>query len=318
MVLIFKRILPTIKKSSGCYVVAPNSIVNGNKYEIIQNKPIQPFPSLLFKWLEANCSNCVVRNVRNKVKQSSNIIHTTKEGEKIVDTNNVIDTKFHYSITETYLRTNILQAMPDNTIDNYDDYVRFTTAMKQLQFKPLWNEYSKYNLNRNVRQKYNKSENETIWNSIKYKSDMVYWLFEKADKLYLISYFKKRNIETSLEFNKKVDVKGVYDKLSKHITFENDNSYVIKSDTGTGKSTAVYNHLQQYNHKFISIVSRISLADEQYDILSSKFGLNCVHYKYAENDEFLTNSSAVQINSITRLQKLVFANVVKDYVLIDS
>ena len=52
---------------------------------------------------------------------------------------------------------------------------------------------------------------------------------------------------------------------------------VIKSDTGTGKTTLMKRELKNSNQKFISIVSRVSLGKEQYNDFN-EFGIDCNFY----------------------------------------
>ena len=72
-----------------------------------------------------------------------------------------------------------------------------------------------------------------------------------------------------------------YYNMDKQVDFFSeipDKKYkVVKSDTGTGKTTAFKKYAKNHNKKFISIVSRRSLGMEQYKSFN-KFGLDCAYY----------------------------------------
>ena len=60
-------------------------------------------------------------------------------------------------------------------------------------------------------------------------------------------------------------------------TFTDRKYKVVKSDTGTGKTTAFRKYAKNHNKKFISIVSRRSLGTEQYNSFNY-YGLDCAYY----------------------------------------
>ena len=82
-----------------------------------------------------------------------------------------------------------------------------------------------------------------------------------------------------------------YDLLNKCKNYQN---IIIKSDTGTGKSTTIKHYLKNNNLKFVSITSRKSLALEHYRIFS-KHGLECQVY----TDKLTDNKSSIfQLESL--------------------
>ena len=55
--------------------------------------------------------------------------------------------------------------------------------------------------------------------------------------------------------------------------------YIIKSDTGTGKTTAFKSYMDRSDGRpFLSIVSRMSLAENQYDTFSKDCGNRVIHH----------------------------------------
>ena len=65
--------------------------------------------------------------------------------------------------------------------------------------------------------------------------------------------------------------------------FKYDHNYIIKSDTGTGKTTAFKKYIQQIKTPFISIVSRVCLGSEQYRSFKDE-GVECEFYQNKKFD----------------------------------
>ncbi len=60
--------------------------------------------------------------------------------------------------------------------------------------------------------------------------------------------------------------------------------YIIKSDTGTGKTTAFKSYADKTTRPFLSIVSRISLADSQHETFTKNCSSRIIHH-YRQKDE---------------------------------
>jgi hypothetical protein len=116
----------------------------------------------------------------------------------------------------------------------------------------------------------------------------------------------------------------VFNKIPSHkftrefISPELDDSYynnitsnlVLKSDTGTGKTSSFSSYIKKQGYNFISIGSRISLLDQQYKDFESD-DIQCTHYnmhqgKFKQNDSVL-----VMLDSIHRIRHID----VSDYVI---
>ena len=95
----------------------------------------------------------------------------------------------------------------------------------------------------------------------------------------LINYYKYKPIlENKIEPDKKINVKKL-DVMENKKVIENiidkcpDNQYIIiKSDTGTGKTTSLLNYFEKEknNSKLLSVVSRVSLGEAQYKLIVDK------------------------------------------------
>jgi len=86
---------------------------------------------------------------------------------------------------------------------------------------------------------------------------------------------------------------------------------IVKSDTGTGKTTSMAKYLKSSKCNFVSIVSRVSLGAEQYEKVFSKgHGLKSNFYKNTSGAFKTGENVVVQLESITRLSSLDFSKYV--------
>jgi len=159
----------------------------------------------------------------------------------------------------------------------------------------MWDKYSKLYANGN----YNKSENQKIWNGITQynKYNCFNKILLEIDERTLLDYVKYKPInEETIQYSKE----GEWDKLGKHIKIPNVDIQ-IKSGTGTGKTTIVKEHFLTKKRNFISIVSRRSLAYEQYKTFIEA-GIDCVWYENFEGGRIPEDKNVViQIDSIMKL-----------------
>ena len=89
--------------------------------------------------------------------------------------------------------------------------------------------------------------------------------------------------------------------------------YIIESDTGTGKTTAIKHYIKDNNLKFISVTSRKTLAQEHYRIFNN-FDLDC--QLYTDNKLECNKSSITQVESIIKIFSIIKPDEMKDYILI--
>ncbi len=114
------------------------------------------------------------------------------------------------------------------------------------------------------------------------------------------------------------------EKLALNLNLDCDEGYVdcnnfddvyIRSDTGTGKTTLVKRYISDTNKRVVSIVSRVSLADTQYDEFS-KMGIDCYHYDLCKEDKYYYRNGdnvIITIESIHRIDAI--ADNANDYIV---
>ena len=134
--------------------------------------------------------------------------------------------------------------------------------------------------------KYNEKNNQKIWKSIdtKYEGRIDDVLGEKEGKLFRDMFKYKKEPINIIESKEKFHRNKIgYDYL------QDVGNYIIKSDTGTGKTTAFKHYMDRSDGRpFLSIVSRISLADSQHDSFIKNCGNRIIHHykhKVVEIDE---------------------------------
>lgn len=85
-------------------------------------------------------------------------------------------------------------------------------------------------------------------------------------------------------------------------------NYVIASDTATGKTTIAKERLRKTGDNFISIASRISLCDAQYETFNES-GLVVSHCQHVEGRAVVNGKNMiVTVDSIMKLHNLISAS----------
>lgn len=126
---------------------------------------------------------------------------------------------------------------------------------------------------------------------------------------------KKINEENLINTNSLTKKRVCKEKLGYDFLndYEDYKIVIIKSDTGTGKSTSIKHYIKNKGLKFISITSRKTMADEHFRIFND-FNIDCQHYKHSKLEE--NKSSISTIESMKKLIRFIPLKDLKDYVLV--
>ena len=285
------------------YVVSPDSIVDSKRYKIINDVPINVCPKELKDYLlEFICPPKIIQN---------------KKIKKVIDNNVRHALTYKYNITKHEIKQ-LIYELPNKYWSNKDyGFLKFTSFCKYFNIQQLWDEINKTKPNYNYSNNINKYWNTTCYNegiideilslgtNKKNKDNKTIYDNDKY-----INYYKYKPV-----LQNKIIPDVILDNKKKlgYEYFKSNKNYVVKSDTGTGKTTSFKYYVKNYNLKFISIVSRVSLALEQYNTFNNFDGLNVVIYKLNQTNNELYNGDNViiTIDSIERLFKFNF----KDYVI---
>lgn len=282
------------------YVVAPGSIVNNGKYTVYKNMPIIDMPGDLISWLTAF-----------KIDKPSKT-----KNDKVI---NNINNEYEYDITDEKFEE-IIYKFDSNYLNNYSDWLRITTACKCHDKFDIWDEWSKKS------DSYNRNKNITIWNHNKGGIDINYLCYIlKIDK---INKYKKINYDISknetikyIEYNNKyVFDKSYEDNQYDYKTFEKYDTVILKACCGTGKTTAVAEHVEQYmkenpDYKFVSIVDRRTLAEQH---MKSFKNINMKSYQNKKVNPYNEKAFVVCINSLYQLAALTKKEKNKYIIFIDE
>lgn len=258
-------------------------------YEILSNKPVIPCPDDLKDWLIKNCYSEEDKTKTTKYKEQKQVQVSNEKGY------------YEYNIEKDELRR-IFKKFLDQEKEywnSYDRYIVLLTAIKSIGawwlVKELFDEYSgKEDYKSRV---WNKQAQH--WNGIKKFNEFNCFnlVLSTIDERTLLDYVKyKPTYSPKITFDKE----GEWDKIGKHIKLNTTDDYAIMSGTGTGKTTIVKKDILP-NQKFISIVSRRTLAYEQYKVFQED-GIDCLWYEHFEKEFIPSNNSVViQIDSIMKL-----------------
>jgi len=301
-------------RAEGGYVVAPGSVVGDGKYEIIQGD-ISQLPKMsetLIQFLEINYIGSKNSNKDNKPKTRIKIIKSKNGKEiKIEEVLGADQSLYNYDYSD-FMLNNIIKGLDDKYFNDYHYWLIFTTAMKQIERPDLWEEHSK----KRGKKEYNILYNQDIWDGITGHKTILAFNHILINSKYknartTLDYYKyKQLLPKKIKPNKSINRRKIginendeqedyFQILSKdYDNYKMKKLMFIKSDTGTGKTTAFKRYIKNSNRKFLSFVSRKTLGQEQYNVFN-KDGIDCKYYEY---DNFEDGSYIIQIDSIIKLR----------------
>jgi hypothetical protein len=291
-----------IRNDGGIIFGSGNSVGYGSNkkiYETIKDVPFTKCPD--------DVKEFILRLKKEEPKQQKK--KKIKEYKEIDN-----ESLYKYTIPKWKLKQVFDKLPPDywftvTSSNGKPSFLIWTTACKILDVKDLWDEYNQKYPN------YDKKKNECIWNSAKTNIDCVTNILKHSKLPYalkLIDYHKyqpilQNKIEPDILFDSNNNIGEEKGKIGKNY-FQKNINYIMKSDTGTGKTTSFQKYIERTNQKFISITMRVTLADDQYKRFSSSID-EVVYYKnltssdkinqlYNNKTKQLTKSLVIEVESI--------------------
>jgi len=220
-------------------------------------------------------------NVKNRKKKGTSATSISSKNSRERN-------QYHYNIDDGLLN----DMVSDINIDSYDEWFKFTCLCKELNQPKFWDKKCK------EFQHYDRNRNCDAWDGIKTNKTPIVEHFLKENGTYgVINSIKMKKPPTNI---RKEDHRIGRAKLGFDLIQENTN-YIIKSDTGTGKTTSFREYIKRTGKKFISVVSRINLGWEQYRSLSED-GVSCEFYQNVE--WFRLSKEESVITTIDSLEKM--------------
>ncbi len=300
-----------IRNDSGL-ILSPGCIRDGKLYEIIAGdiNNLNKMPEDII-----NLVHSIPYYDPSKVGQKKNVVKNKvlkdKKTGKTINVEYVLgcdQSLYEYNFPDELIH-NIIKGLPSEYFHSYNGYLLFTTAMKQIDRQDIWDEYPKLNNPRggSVDCEEHKCWMIDCWDGITGHKTMFAINNLLLNTSYnnartCLDYFKlKPTLKNQIESDKKIDSQKLGYTFFQDTISDKHKYIVVKSDTGTGKTTSFKSFIKSIDNnrfKFISIVSRISLGLEQYETFNEA-GIDCGYY---ENDQYDPDENyIIQIDSLMKL-----------------
>jgi hypothetical protein len=208
-------------RTNGGFIVAPRCKIFDKAYEIVNHVPIIDMPTTLCEWL-------LESRTELKPKQKPTRVNELKHTNEL-----------EYFADDKQLQS-ILDRLGSDWYDIYDNWLKVLTCFKSLDKYELFDAWSKQS------SRYDADKNRYMWEHNSGVIDINYL----THQLKMPPIEKCKRFTSSAHIPSHVQIKKV-DKMfvSDSLTYDEFNSHptiVIKSCTGTGKTTAVAQYIKQY------------------------------------------------------------------------
>jgi len=257
-------------RNNNAYVVGAGSKIDNKKYSYLEGTSFLNMPQWLISWL----------------------LTPNKKIEKTI--NKPIILKFD---NEIFIKlTNILSKNKNNYI--YNNWLLHTTFYKLYNQYDEWLRFCKLD-----NKEYNINDNIKIWNTCDINKISNNYSFKVAN--IDVNYYKHLDLLQGCNINKIINKQYLDSEL-----YKNKESIMVKSATGTGKTTSFLDHMVETKNKFIVITMRQTLADDIYH-KCKEYKLDARHYgkdKYYNGQNLI-----IQLDSILKINDWI--NNIKNYVL---
>ena len=286
-------------RTNGGYIVAPDSTIDNKKYTIINDvEPIE-IPETLLLWLlegknqhndNSKIKKCITKSVKGKSVKKANI--------------SIFINNYYYDITDEKL-LNILNKLDASWYIIFDKWLIVLTVLKNLNKFEIFDNFSKKGKN------YNYENNLKLWNYNTGCIDINYLIIrlnqEQVMDLPLIEKCKILPENIMYKKIKNITLNKLHLEIDDEI-FDSYDTLIIKSDTGTGKTTHTGKQLNRYfkyigtKYQFVSIVNLINLAKQQ---LKSFKDNNIDIKSYKDNEvDYIDGNFIICINSLKILDEM--------------
>lgn len=290
-------------RNDGGYVVAAGTHFTTSdnkvkKYTVEHDSTIKVMPPALKQW----CLDHLYKGTKMERKQRNPKIkvHNPITNMDVVAKQDEVDLGVYtFDLSDNEIEEIFCKGISDKYFNNYSDWLIFTTAMKTLNKVDLWDKYSRIRGGDN----YDYDKNNQVYDGITAHNTLfcVEHLAknstaEGSDSV--LSYTKYKPTECHKEMatiNINRNKLGIKD--GEQIDFieeflDDTRCLVVRSDTGTGKTTSMKKYMKNENCKFLSIVSRISLGKEQNKVFQDG-GLECNYWEEIQEEMDENNCNAI-------------------------
>lgn len=307
----------------GGYCMGYNSIVNDNKYEVINDTEIK-----YFNESHEDFYNILITHNLDKPQKEKKLKKLKKH--KIQKNHKMDMTLWDYDLDDEtwnqilhaiqYFKNKYFQGK--HTDYCYDNFLKITTFFKFFNKKDDWIKLCKIDKNYNAYEQ----PNNILWNSIdieevknKYQPKcIVSIILLEINKYHLLSNIKYRKLlDNYIQPDLVLDSTNTLG-IAEVFSIDSDKNYIIKSKTNTGKTYLVNQYHHNQDRPIISITSRVSLAVEHkkvfLDMNSEHEDTDYLLYNDENLDPYFKNyegaNMIIQIDSLLKLQSWDFSNYI--------
>ena len=240
-------------------------VYQNNRFFRLPNQTLKdkPLPHLIVNGI---MSDFILDLIQQK-SEHLEIEETKKTKPKATKKYEVVSVKKSYATDEQL--NEMLSLLPADYLDDYHKWIIITNILKGQDKKEIWDKWSKQS------DSYSYYKNQSIWRSCK----KIIFDVNYLQKITNFKLFKSYIPIIEQRKMKQMDNKFLYDKnyTGEQLTYKDfkaNKTIIIQSCTGTGKTTAVAEHLSKYiintQYKLLSIISRITLGDQHVKSFSDK------------------------------------------------
>lgn len=320
----------TEKKTGGPggYVVGFGSQIDGNKYTIINDKPIIEMPENLAFWLLQGTPGNYNNETNNKDNNIEKKDLIKKNKSKTNITKKVIfNQKYKYDTAIEYVEK-ILNELPIEWCENRYNWLKVLTCLKNLNIDGVEKLFYKFSAKSTLlkhKGEENEQKNKKEWDKNICPIDFNY-IICVVNKLNRTSYpfiQKYKPISNDVKFENNYIFENKYVEYDYKLFEEYDN-IIIQSTPGTGKTTDTANkflELCKKNNKDKQIISIVSLTNTANQHIKT-FGDENINIKlndYRNCDYYEKNGNLVIcINSLLKLDYLNVKQMKDKIIYIDE
>jgi hypothetical protein len=315
----------TEKKSGGVggYVVGFGSEINGNKYTVINDKPIIEMPENFAFWLLQGSPNNINNNTVEIVDEKNIKNKTRKNITKKV----IFNPKYKYDCILEYVEK-ILNELPIEWTENRYNWLKVLTCLKNLNINGVEELFYKFSAKSSLKKhqtKLSKQINKEEWDKNNCQIDFNY-IICIVNKLKKTSYpliQKYKPISNNVKFENNYIFENKYVEYD-YSLFDKYDNIVIQATTGTGKTTNTAKKFLKYcnennnDKQIISIVSLTTTAQQHIDTFSKDdIGIKLNDYRNCSYEE-LNGNLVICINSLLKLDYLTTKQMKDKIIYIDE
>lgn len=313
-------------RSDGGYAVSAGTHFGDKSYTVLHDTTVKVMPANLKAWCMANLYKGTAKKTkkkRNPVIKLTNPITLEEEEGNLDDFDMGV---YEYDLSDAEIEDIFCKKIPSKYFTNYSDWIIFTTAMKTLDCKELWIKYPKHR----PKDCDKTEEQRRDW------MDMSWDSITKHNELFCVEHLAKvstaRGSSSVLSYTKYKPTECHFEQASitidrnklgirdgEQVDFidefiQDTRCLVARSDTGTGKTTAMKKYINNKKCKTISIVSRISLGKEQTKVFKAS-GMDIDYWETIQEEMDECNSQAYYYEEFKQWRDIEGCNIV---ITIDS